>query len=179
MSMMLKRIGRTEFVGLLEKSVGIVKSEKYKALVTMRKGGMWSVVKIVEGDNGVFLCIAPEMDPMIGLAGFFGSDIHEHSVNEIIGRLKSCRNEDVWLQWPEESPHTVPGKVFAIGTEKEMTVFIVPVPKDIDDLNERVREMCAKKCKSAELGLQCGECDGMAACKVLEEVTLEIEKERG
>lgn len=179
---MLKKIGRTELISQLEKSVSAFGGTDNRLSVPMRDGGVWSVVKVEERGNGVFLCTAPFDEKLKKLSEFFGSTLHEHDTRELVSALKSCTGEDVWLQWPDDDPRSVPGKVLCVCSGEGSTTYVFPVPKDIEDIGNRIHAECAKKCKSAKMGLRCEECEAITSCEVLEGaeqvIKEEIRKER-
>lgn len=177
MSLVLKKIDRTELVRQL--SLCLKMEHKTSAVAIPRRNGpVEAVVKVAQTENGIFLYSFERNSPLIEMAPMMGSSMHEYNIKELIDALNNCQDERVWLQWPDDNPSTVVGKVFAIGCGDRMDAWLVPVPKDIGEINEDVRVRCAEKCEHARNGRQCGDCELVATCEISREVGEKIVSER-
>lgn len=176
MSMVLRKTGREELVRQLEYCL-TAPHESSKVVVVFRGGKRNNtVVKVEETQNGVFLYPFESGSELIAMAPLFGSRMRELSVEDLVEGLKGCSSDDVYLQWPSDDPRTVVGKVLGIVVNGELKVVLWPVPKDIERVNEEVRKICARKCRVAELGMQCGDCPKLGNCDILRDADREIEE---
>jgi len=179
MSLVLKRIGRTELVRQLENCRKGFEHDKSEVIVPLRSGKKGHIVKVDDSERGVFLCMCDdEMMKFISLAPLIGSKIHELDLEELIYDLSERSSEKVWIGWPDNNTHTVVGKVLAVGTKEKLIVSLFPVPEDIEIVNVRVMEICAEYCESAKNGMQCGDCPICGDCEILAMADDKIIKER-
>lgn len=160
---------------LLSDSCDAIPHEKSELLVAGRDETK-AVVAIREDARGVFVHPFEKDSPLISAAKLFGSDFHEHSVEEAVEKLSKAKSEDVWLQCPSGDPSTVPGHVFSISAGGVLRVYLAPVPKNIETVNEWVHAVCAEKCPRAKAGLRCGECRELATCEIIGEVDESLSK---
>ena len=131
MSMTLHRLDRGEIIAEFRWIVDRFKDERPKrsSVVSIgRAGRKSSVVKVVENGRGTFLCLLDEGNPVASLAGFMRGDAHKLDFPELLARLERCSGADVWLQWPDDDPRTVVGKILAVLAGDTLVVGLMVTP---------------------------------------------------
>ena len=151
-----------------------------EVVIINRNGEKLRVVKVKDTPKGVFLYDLPEtLQSAIHLAPYMGSDMKILDVDELYQKLSDTEHEDVWLQFYDEKPHTVVGKVLGVRIEDKLLVSLTPVPEDIEEVNRFVHEEVSKECAAARSGVQCGACPNLRGCKTLEAVDKRLCETRG
>lgn len=181
MSMTLHRLDREEIIAEFRWIADRFKDERPKRSSVVspgRDGRRRSVVKVVENGKGTFLCLFDEGSPVVPLAKLMHSDVHEFDFPELLARLEKCSGADVWLQWPDDAPRTVVGKILAVLAGDTLVVGLTPVPKDIEEVNREVHRRVSEDCETARGGMECGDCPMLATCDVIAGVDAEIAKEK-
>lgn len=183
MSLVLKKIGRAELLDQIRKCVDMSRTPSGKVpeceLVVMSRNGKRRIVKVSEDALGVFMWPYEENSPFIAMAPFMGSNVHYHTLHEIVAALERCKSDDVWLDAPREDPHTVPGKVLGIEARGTLTVILVPVPADIEVVNREVHAYVSHRCELASGGQECGDCPFIGGCEHLKAADEWITGKRG
>lgn len=179
MSMTLHRLDRKEILNELYWIGERMNYPKSEIISINRHGVRTSIVKVEEKANGVFLFPFEAGNPLLKLAPFMGSKMHDYDMGDLVSELEACTHDDVWLQWPTGEPHTVVGKILGVGHGDTLTVNLTPVPEDIEEVNRLVHEkVVAAGCETAGSGTQCGDCPMLSGCEILGKIDREITDER-
>jgi len=179
MSMTLHRLDRSEILRELHWIGERMNYPKSEIVSINRHGVRTAIVKAEEKANGVFLFPFEAGNPLLKLAPFMGSRMHEYDLGDLVSELESFTHDDVWLQWPAGEPHTVVGKILGVGHGDTLTVNLTPVPKDIEEVNRLVHEkVLAAGCELAKDFAECGDCPMIAGCEILAKVDREVTDER-
>lgn len=179
MSMTFHRLDRKDILEELYWIGERMNYPKSEVISINKHGARAAIIKVEEKANGVFVFPFEAGNPILALAPFFGSKMYEYDLGDFVAALEECTHDDVWLQWPTDKPHTVIGKILGIGHGDTLTVNLTPVPKDIEEINERVRLMASEKCEVAKAGTQCGDCPKLTGCAILKEVDEKITADLG